>query len=227
MSLNDLSDLNLNELVLSWVVIYGSPMVAVALLLGAMGVPVPGTILVIASGAFVRQGVLDIYTTPLLALAGAVSGDIVVYGVGRFARVWINKRFGYSSAWQKAEAYFIKRGGIAIYLTRWLFTPLAVPVNLIAGSSGYPFLKLLVFDIAGELTWIALYGGLGYALGPQWELISDFIANFSGLLVGLVILGGGVYILFRWSRKPAAKPASVAASQSPASPNPASEMQEG
>ena len=60
-----------------------------------------------------------------------------------------------------------RRGGIAIYLTRWLFTPLALPTNLIAGSSGYPFWKFLLFDIAGEITWILLYGGLGYAFGSQ------------------------------------------------------------
>ena len=87
MSLTDLSELDLNELVLTWAIVYGSPMVAAALLLGAMGIPIPGTLLVIASGAFIRQGILDIYTTPLLALIGAVTGDIIVFGVGRFARV--------------------------------------------------------------------------------------------------------------------------------------------
>ena len=210
MSLTDLNLADLNDLVLTWVVIYGAPMLAGTLLLGALGIPVPGTLIVIATGAFIRQGVLDVYSTPPLGLVGAVTGDILIYGLGRFARVWINKRFGQSSAWQKAEAYFNQRGGIAIYLTRWLFTPLAVPTNLIAGSSGYPFWKFLVFDVAGELTWILLYGGLGYAFGSQWELISNFISDFSGLLVGLVVLGVGIYLMFRWFRKPA--PEATAAS---------------
>jgi len=203
MSLTELNLSDLNDLFLTWVVIYGAPMLAGTLLLGALGIPLPGTLLVIASGAFVRQGVLDTYTTAPLGLAGAVTGDILIYGLGRFARVWINKRFGQSSAWQKAENYFNRRGGIAIYLTRWLFTPLAVPTNLIAGSSGYPFWKFLAFDVTGEITWILLYGSLGYAFGSQWELISDFISDFSGLLVGLVVLGVGIYLMFRWFRKPA------------------------
>ena len=196
---------DLNDLLLTYLITYGSPMLAAALLLGALGIPVPGTLIVIAAGAFVRQGVLDIYSTPSLGLSGAVGGDIIVYGLGRFARVWIQKRFGQSPIWQKAEAYFRRRGGIAIYLTRWLFTPLAVPTNLIAGSSGYPFWKFLVYDISGELTWIVLYGGLGYAFGSQWELISDFISDFSGLLVGLLILGGRLYLLFRWRRRSTAE----------------------
>jgi membrane protein DedA with SNARE-associated domain len=193
---------DLNDLLLSYLIIYGSPMLAGALLLGALGIPVPGTLIVIAAGAFVRQGVLDIYSTPSLGLVGAVIGDAIVYGLGRFARVWIQKRFGQSAVWQKAEAYFRRRGGIAIYLTRWLFTPLAVPTNLIAGSSGYPFWKFLLFDLSGELTWIVLYGGLGYAFGSQWELISDFISDFTGLLLGLVILGAGVYFLSRLRKRP-------------------------
>jgi membrane protein DedA with SNARE-associated domain len=48
-----------------------------------------------------------------------------------------------------------------------------------------------------------LYGGLGYAFGSQWELISNFISDFSGLLVGLVVLGVGIYLMFRWFRKSA------------------------
>jgi membrane-associated protein len=199
-----MTELDLNELLLTWTVSYGSPALAGVLLLGALGAPVPGTLMVIAAGAFIRQGFLDIYTTPLLGLIGAVAGDIVGYGLGRFARHWIEKRFGHTATWRQAKGYFERRGGIAIYLTRWLVTPVAVPINLIAGSSGYPLAKFLLFDVAGEITWIMLYGGLGYAFGSQWELISDFISNFTGLIVGVVLLGMGVYLVFRFRKKPAA-----------------------
>jgi membrane protein DedA with SNARE-associated domain len=201
-----MTEIDLNDLALTYITAYGAPMVAGILLLGALGLPLPGTLVVIASGAFVRQDFLNIYTTPLWALAGAVAGDSIIYGLGRFARLWIEKRFGDSAGWQKAQDFFERRGGIAIYLTRWLVTPLAVPTNLVAGSSGYSFAKFLLFDVAGEITWILLYGGLGYAFGSQWELISDFISNFSGLILGVVVLGAGVYLLVRFRKKPAAEP---------------------
>jgi membrane-associated protein len=136
-----------------------------------------------------------------LGLLGAVTGDTVIYGVGRFANVWIKRRFGQTASWQKAHVFFEQRGGAAIYLTRWLFTPFAIPTDLIAGSSGYPFWKLFLFAFIGETTWIVLYGGLGYAFGNQWELISDFISNFTGLIAGVVILIMGVYLAFFRSRQ--------------------------
>ena len=76
-------------------------------------------------------------------------------------------------------------------------TPLAVPVNLIAGGSGYSFRRFFLYDVAGEVTWLALFAGLGYLFGSQWEAVSQFISDFSGLLVGVVSFGTGVYILLR------------------------------
>lgn len=208
-----MTEFDLTELVLSWVTTYGSPMVAGILLVGALGVPVPGTLLVIASGAFVRQEFLSLYTTPIFGLIGAVAGDTIVYSVGRFARVWIENRFGRTAAWTRARDFFEQRGGLAIYLTRWLLTPVAVPTNLVAGSSGYPFVKFLLFDMAGELTWILLYGGLGYLFGSQWELISEVISNFTGVIVGVLLLAAGVYLLVRFRKNATAK--ATPASKSP------------
>ncbi|MFC1976043.1 DedA family protein [Chloroflexota bacterium] len=190
-------DLNLTELFLTGMIAYGPPVLGLALLLGALGVPVPGTLFVLAAGAFVRQGVIDLTTASGFGLLGAVLGDSAGYAIGYFAKGWVQRRFGQSPVWQKTQDTFERRGGLAIFLTRFLLTPLAVPTNLIAGGSGYSFWKFLAYDVAGELTWLALYGGLGYTFGSQWELISQFISDFSGLLVGIVILGTGIYFLVR------------------------------
>lgn len=192
-SLSDLSDT-----LLSWTVIYGPSMLFVSLFLGAVGIPLPATFLVLAAGAFVRQGVLDPYGAIILALLGAALGDITSYGMGRFARGPITRRFGQAGTWQKAELNLRQRGAIAVYLTRWLLTPLAIPTNLVAGSTGYPFARFGAYILIGELTWLLVFGGIGYAFSSQWEAVSEFISNFSGVLVGIVLLGlGGYFLLFR------------------------------
>ncbi len=192
-----MSDFNLTDLFLTWMLNYGALAFGLALFIGALGVPLPGSLLVLAAGAFARQGVLDWGTAAFLGLIGAVVGDTFSYAMGRFAKGWVQQHFGQRAIWQKAQATFVQRGALAIYLTRFILTQVAIPVNLIAGSSGYTFSRFFAFDFAGEITWLALYGGLGYTFGNQWEAINQFISDFSGLLVGLVVLAVGLYFLWR------------------------------
>src|SRR5258707_2664603 len=126
--------------------------------------------------------------------------------MGRLLRRKIERRYGKSAIWERAEQYFARRGGIAIFLTHCVLTPIALPINLIAGSSDYHFGRFVAYDAAGELMWLLFYGALGYFFGSQWEYVSDLISNASGLLVGLVIAGAGAYALIRWQRQPTAEP---------------------
>lgn len=198
---------NLSDTILSYVAIYGVSVLCLVIFLAALGIPLPSTFCVLAGGAFVQQGVLDLPSTILLVLLGAVLGDTLSYGIGRVLRRPIQARYAQSAGWLKAEAYVAQRGGLAIYLTRWLLTPIAVPVNLVAGSSGYSVQRFVSYDTAGEMTWIIVYGTLGYVFGSQWQAVSDFVSNFSGLLVGVVLAVIGLYFLIRWLLRPNASPA--------------------
>lgn len=191
---------------LTQVINYGAPLFGLILFMGALGIPVPASILLIAAGAFSQQGALDVYSTAILGLIGAVAGDAVSFGMGFYAKHWVDRRFSGSAMWKNAQDSFASRAGWAVYLTRFLITALAIPTNLIAGGSGFRFRSFMVYDIAGEITWITLYGGLGYWFGSEWELVSNFINNFGGLLLGVLILVAGIILAIRWSRSNATQP---------------------
>lgn len=188
------------DFLLTLIINYGPPVFALLLLLGALGVPLGASVLVIAAGAFSQQEILTWYSTAALGLIGAVLGDAIGFGIGFYAKERIDHRFGNSSAWKSAREAFDARAGLAIYLTRFLITALAVPTNLIAGGSGIQFRRFMLYDFLGEFTWIVLYGGLGYWFGSQWEVVSDFVSNFGGLLLGLIILIAGIVLATRWLR---------------------------
>ena len=194
----------MSDFLLTQLVNYGAPLFGLILFLGALGIPVPASLLLIAAGAFSQQGILEALPTAALGLIGAIAGDSLSFGMGYYARERVNKRFDQSVAWKNAQDAFAARGGMAVYLTRFLVTALAIPTNLIAGGGGFPFRKFILYDIAGESTWIVLYGGLGYWFGSQWEMVSTFISNFGGLMLGLVLLLGGIALAFRWSRSKSA-----------------------
>lgn len=193
---------DLSSMLLTGLISYGAPAFALALLLGQVGFPLPTTLLVVAAGAFGREGILNVALAAGLGLTGAVLGDSLTFALGRFARGWVQRRFGASRVWQSAQQTFDKWGGLAIYLSRFMvgLGTFAQPVSLIAGGNGYNFYRYLLYTIAGEATWIGIYGALGFVFGSQWELISDFLTSFGGLMFGLFILGVGVYFLVRWRR---------------------------
>lgn len=186
---------------LTQIINQGAPLFGLILFLGALGIPVPASILLIAAGAFSQQGILTWYSAAIFGLLGAMFGDAVSFGIGYYAKDWVEARFGKSPAWKSARDTFDSRAGMAVYLSRFLITALAIPTNLIAGGSGIRFRRFMTYDAFGEITWVILYGGLGYWFGSEWEVVSDFISNFGGLLLGLVLLIGGIWLGIRQLRK--------------------------
>ena len=191
----------MSDFFLTQVINYGAPLIGLILFLGALGFPVGASVVVIAAGAFSQQGILNWASATLIGLVGAVIGDMLSYGIGYYARGWTQKRFGNSPVWTNANQSFQNNAGWAVFLTRWLVTAVAIPTNLIAGESRYKFSHFLLYDISGEFVWILLYGGLGYWFGSEWELVYDFISNFGGLILGLVIFGFGIKQVLSWRER--------------------------
>ena len=190
----------MSDFLLTQIINYGAPILSAIVFVGAMGVPLPGTLIVIAVGAFCNQGFLAWHTTGLITLAAVVAGDSLSYAMGYYAREPILRRFGKLERWIQAESTFNRWGGMSVLLTRFLITGLAVPVNLIAGTSDFRFRRFFVYDLVGETIWVFGYGGLGYLFGTQWELVGEFISNFGSLTLGLVILTTGIVLAARWLR---------------------------
>lgn len=187
----------MSDFLLTQVINYGAPILAAVVFFGALGVPIPATLIVIAAGAFSREGFLPWHTTGLIAWICVVLGDCLSYAMGHYARGPVLRRLGKSEQWAKAEDFFRRWGGMSVFLTRFLITGIAVPVNLIAGMGNISFRTFLIYDVAGEGIWIFGYGGLGYLFGSEWELVGEFMSNFGGLILGLVILGVGIWLARR------------------------------
>ena len=183
---------DLSSLLLTALLNYGALMLGITLFLAALGLPLPASMVLIAAGAFAQQGVIGIQEAASAALAGAVLGDSGSYGLGRFAGLRIPPRMRASALWTRAAALFTRWGLLGIYLTRFLLTPVALPVNLLAGSLRYPWPRYLAAVVAGEATWVGLFGGAGYAFSQQWESISNLVADAGGILLGgvLVVVAG-------------------------------------
>ena len=131
---------------------------------------------------------------PLVCVSSVVIGDCIGYAVGYYLRIPAVNRLGKSVPWARAERFFQRWGGLSVFLTRFLITGIASPVNIIAGMGNISFRTFLFYDVSGEAIWVFGYGGLGYIFGSQWEMVSEFMNNFGTLILGLAIFGAGVWL---------------------------------
>ncbi len=189
---------SISGFLLTQVINYGAPLFAVNLFLGALGLPIGASFTLIAVGAFSQQGYFSWPQMALFGLAGALLGDALSFSLGHYGKNWVERRLGKSSEWISARGYFEENAWQSIFLTRFLVTALAIPVNLIAGGSGYKFSRFMLPDFLGEAMWIILYGGLGYIFGTQWEAVSQVVSDFGGVLLGIVLLVIGFRLGRRW-----------------------------
>jgi membrane protein DedA with SNARE-associated domain len=176
---------------------YGNWVIFAATLLSCFALPMPSSLMMMAGGAFAAVGDLVLWQVCSAALAGALLGDQGGYFLSRFGggkRLWarLSTAKGSARLMTQAEQFLARRGGWAIYLSRWLFSPLGPYLNLIAGATQMRWIRFAVADLAGEITWVALYVSLGYAFGSHIEELSETLGNVIGLLtagVMTVLLG--------------------------------------
>lgn len=198
--------MNLSDYLLATLGVYGLPVLFGALLVGSAGVPLPASLLLVAAGSFVNQGELDLWPVLALSAAGAVLGDQVGYAVGRWGGRRLTRRLGGLVGGEQkiadAEEWLKRRGGLGVFLSRWLLTPLGPVVNLTAGASEYPWPRFLLFDVLGEALWVALYVLLGKLFSDRVQEMSDLLGDLTWAILGLVAAAVLGLILFKQLREP-------------------------
>ncbi len=194
--------MTINDQLLSALALYGLPVLFSANLMTSLDIPIPGSFLLIAAGAFVEQGQMSLIWVILVSVIGAVLGDNIGYYLGR--------RGGRELAWRIAgwlhlrgrmpgfEAYVQKWGSAGVFFSRWLIGAIGPPLNLVCGMVGYPYARFLAWDIAGELTGVILYVVGGYLFSEKVQTLINLLGNLAWALAGLILAAIIAWRLWRY-----------------------------
>lgn len=183
----------LTDRILSALLVYGYPALALTLLLGAIGLPLPIGVATVLAGSLAALGTLRWEWAAAVAVIVSFAGDIVAYGIGRAVSENFLARhgrwIGYTTK-RKAhvQALLQKWGGMTVIISRTLTSSLSSIVSLFAGVGRYGFARFLSFAAAGGLIWTSAYLGLGYGVGSNIEAASQFLGNLSWLIIALGML---------------------------------------
>ncbi len=176
---------------LSYVLIYGYPTVGIIVFVGALGLPLPASSLLVAAGSFTVDGTLNIPVLIVLSTLTALCGDLGGYYIGkRLGYIKSSRLSSHFAISRSLKSFFVSHGVWSIFITRWLITPLAVPINVLAGVQRYSVIKFSLIVVIGELLWSSLYVCLGYWFGANWQSLIDYI-NKAPQILAVAAIGIG------------------------------------
>lgn len=155
-----------------------------------IGLVFPGdTVVLIASIGVTSpaQAVAMVAAVVVGALIGESIGFVLGRWVGPHIRAsWVGRRVGEEN-WVRAERYLARRGGIAIFLSRFL-PVLHSLVPLTVGMSHYSYRRFLAWTAPACLLWATAYVSISSLAAGSFDELGDKV-HFAGyIFVGIIVV---------------------------------------
>ena len=178
------------------------------LLLGSLGAPIPEEMPIVAAAILSHEGVVRWWQALPICFLGVLSGDLVLYWVGRHwgervlkwrvVRLVLNPR---REQWLKA-AY--RRHAVKTTVTARHVMGLRAAAFLTAGIAHVPFWKFLATDAAAALVGVPVVFGLAYFFTDQIQSVMGGVHRAERWIgLGVLILLVAVFGInaWRWNRR--------------------------
>jgi membrane-associated protein len=141
-----------------------------------LGIVVPGDTVVLVSSTAVR-GPVEYFALVVAVIAGALAGETVGFFLGRYfgpkiRRSRLGQRIG-EPHWVRAETYLERRGGLAVFISRFL-PVLHSLVPLVVGTSAMRYRIFMAWTVPACVLWAFAYVSVGsFAAGSYRELSGE------------------------------------------------------
>lgn len=155
-----------------------------------IGLVVPGDTIVIIASLGV-DGPVEATAMVVAVVIGALIGESIGFALGRWLgpRIrtsWLGRRIGEKN-WVRAERYLARRGGIAIFLSRFL-PVLHSLVPLTVGMSGYRYRRFLAWTAPACVLWAIAYVSVTSLAAGSFREMVDQVHYAGYIFVGIIAL---------------------------------------
>jgi membrane protein DedA with SNARE-associated domain len=167
-----------------------------------VGLFIPATVLLFATGTLIATGVLDAGTILLWGITGAIVGDALSFWLGRWMGPKVLRhRFlkTYRRKVARARLFFYRYGFLAVLIARFL-GPLRCFIPTVAGVMGMPELRFQIANIISAILWLPALLAPGYLASLSVEAIKQGQHANIYSLVGLTVIAIIVWLVIRKRR---------------------------
>ncbi len=167
--------------------------------------PFPSEIIMIPAGYLAYKGEMNVYIVVLVGILGSVAGALFNYYLAmHFGRRFILKYGKYffikEETLDKLEAFFTKHGDLSTFNGR-LIPGIRQLISLPAGLAKMNIAKFSLYSGLGAGIWVIVLVALGYLLGSNEELISEYLKSATLIALISVVLITLFYIVRHKRRK--------------------------
>lgn len=161
-----------------------------------VGLVVPGdTIVIVASTGI--SSTLEYITLVTVVVVGSLCGESIGFALGRYFGPKIQssrlgRRLG-DEHWVRAENYLDRRGGIAVFVSRFL-PVLHSLVPLTVGMSTMSYRRFMAWTVPACIIWALAYASVGWAAAESYRDLSDRLHN-AGYIFAAIIAVFAVIVL--------------------------------
>ncbi|MEP6479408.1 MAG: DedA family protein [Rhodoglobus sp.] len=155
-----------------------------------VGLVVPGDTVVIVTATGV-DGPVQYFALALTVIAGAICGESIGFALGRyFGRRIRASRLGRALGeknWVRAENYLDRRGGIAVFISRFLPVLHAlIPVTV--GASAMSYRKFISWTLPASVIWAFAYVSVGTFAGGSYRELAKELHGAGYIFIGAVVV---------------------------------------
>lgn len=167
-------------------------------------IPIPSEVTMPFSGYLVTVGSFNLSAVIFVGAVANLAGSVISYWLGFWSeehiiRLWIKKYGKYllisEHEYDRSERWFVKYGDSIVFFSR-LIPVVRTFISLPAGISKMNFTKFCYLTFFGSLIWSAFLTLIGFTLGKNWSSIEVYYRKFEYLIIGIILIGGFIY-LFR------------------------------
>lgn len=156
-----------------------------------IGLIVPGDTIVLVSSTGVTT-VIQFIAMVLAVVVGALIGESLGFAIGRFfgpklRASWLGQRIG-EDRWKKTDRLVKKRGGIAVFISRFLPVFHSV-VPMTAGMTAMPYRTFMAWTTPACIIWAFLYVSIGSGAAETYRELEETVSWAPWLFVGILIAG--------------------------------------
>ena len=155
-----------------------------------VGLVIPGDTVVIISSTAISSFPEYIFMV-VMVIIGSLTGETIGFFVGKYfgphiRRSWLGKKIGHHR-WEQAENYIDRRGGIAVFVSRFL-PILHSMVPLTVGMTRMTYKKFIAWTSASFTIWAVVYVTLAAVLKDQYEAFAAKYDWAGFLFLGIVVV---------------------------------------